>query len=256
MRLGEIYEILDEISPFETQESWDNSGLIVGSAERRIEKIVLSLDLDGDLIGAYGDKTLFVVHHPPIFGKLQRLDFGSYPANLLEKLIRSGQSVIALHTNFDKSHLNRYVFEEILGLQIDREEDFICEARVEWSLSQILQKVKDAFGTTNPRIVNAKEKIGRVALTTGSGASLIERVKADCFLTGDIKYHDAVKADSLGLMMIDIGHYESERFFPELLADELKKLPISVIIAQSKNPFCIDFPEKRDIVSHETEASG
>ncbi|HHO65209.1 MAG TPA: Nif3-like dinuclear metal center hexameric protein, partial [Epsilonproteobacteria bacterium] len=69
------------------------------------------------------------------------------------------------------------------------------------------------------------------------GASLMDEVEADCFLTGDIKYHDAMKAESLGLMMVDIGHYESERFFAEIMAEELKVLPILAIIANSKNPF-------------------
>jgi putative NIF3 family GTP cyclohydrolase 1 type 2 len=68
----------------------------------------------------------------------------------------------------------------------------------------------------------------------------MDEVKADCFLTGDIKYHDAMKAESLNPMMVDIGHYESERFFAEVMMDELKVLPILAIIANSKNPFHIE----------------
>jgi len=41
-------------------------------------------------------------------------------------------------------------------------------------------------------------------------------------------------------MMVDIGHYESEKFFAEILLEELKVLPILVIIANSKNPFHIE----------------
>jgi dinuclear metal center YbgI/SA1388 family protein len=241
MRIAEIYDILDEISPFELQETWDNSGLLIGSAEREISRIVLSLDIDEEMIRQFGENSLFILHHPPIFGKLSRLDFSEYPSNLIEKLILSGSSVIAMHTNFDKTHLNRYVFREILGLQIDRETDFICEARVQWSLEDAKRIVSDAFGLEYLKIVSPKERIEKVALTTGSGASLMGMTDADCFLTGDIKYHDAMEAMSRGLMMIDIGHYESERFFAPLLYDELKNLPISVIIAQSKNPFQIEY---------------
>jgi len=74
-------------------------------------------------------------------------------------------------------------------------------------------------------------------MTTGSGASLIDTIEADCFLTGDIKYHDAMKAASQNLMMVDIGHYESERFFVDILAEHLQVLPILAIISNSKNPF-------------------
>jgi GTP cyclohydrolase I len=41
----------------------------------------------------------------------------------------------------------------------------------------------------------------------------------------------------LGLNMIDIGHFESERFFGEILAEDLKNLGLTVIISSSKNPF-------------------
>ena len=65
----------------------------------------------------------------------------------------------------------------------------------------------------------------------------MDEVEADCFLTGDIKYHDAMKAMSQNLMMVDIGHYESEQFFVTVMVRELENLALSAIIANSKNPF-------------------
>jgi len=85
--------------------------------------------------------------------------------------------------------------------------------------------------------VKCHEQITSIALCTGSGASLMADVKADLFLTGDIKYHDAMTAKSLNLSMIDIGHFESECFFSEVLSTQLKDWQISVIISNSKNPF-------------------
>ncbi len=79
--------------------------------------------------------------------------------------------------------------------------------------------------------------IGSIALTTGSGASLMDSVESDCFLTGDIKYHDAMRAISRGLMLIDIGHYESEIFFSQIVKDELENLGVSAIICELENPF-------------------
>ncbi len=236
MKLQTIYDYLNELSPFELQESWDNSGLIVGHPEREVEKIVVSLDLDESMIEE-AEEVLFVVHHPLIFGKLTELDFRRYPANLIERLIRKRQSLIAMHTNFDRTHLNRYVFSHVLGLEPEREEPFLCEASVDWSLEELQARVKEAFGLERLRVVAPRERIGSVALCTGAGASMMDRVEAECFLTGDIKYHDAMKAMSQGLMMVDIGHFESERFFPEALMPQLKNLPISAIIAPSKNPF-------------------
>jgi putative NIF3 family GTP cyclohydrolase 1 type 2 len=98
--------------------------------------------------------------------------------------------------------------------------------------------VTDKLELDQKKVVSSnKERIKKVALTTGSGASLLAQVDADCFLTGDIKYHDAMLAKSLNIAMIDIGHYESEKFFAEILKLHLKNLGLSVIIATTKNPF-------------------
>jgi len=240
MKLQEIYDFLNSISPFELQEKWDNSGLIVGDLQREVSRVVVSLDIDEAMIEEAEEGTLFVVHHPLIFGKLTALDFGSYPANLIEKMILKKHSCIAMHTNFDQTHLNRYVFEKVLGFSLDRQEPFVCYAEGEWSKEALYGLLKEKLGLSLIKSVAPKECIGTIALTTGAGASLMDEVKADCFLTGDIKYHDAMKAESLDLMMVDIGHYESERFFAEVMMDELKVLPILAIIANSKNPFHIE----------------
>ncbi|MDD2451924.1 Nif3-like dinuclear metal center hexameric protein [Sulfurovum sp.] len=240
MKLQEIYDFLDKISPFELQEKWDNSGLIVGDMRREVSQVVISLDIDETMIEEAEEGTLFVVHHPLIFGKLTQLDFAKYPSNLIEKMILKRQSLIALHTNFDQTHLNRYVFEKVLGLKMAKEVPFVCMAQGEWNYKELLALIKEKFDLPTLRVVGKKEKITSIALTTGAGASLIDQINADCFLTGDIKYHDAMKAMSEDLMMVDIGHYESEKFFAEILYDELKVLPLLAIIAQSKNPFEID----------------
>jgi len=237
LKLKEIYAILDKLSPFETQEKWDNSGLIVGSFEDEVKEIVLSIDLDEELIDKFSPNTLFIVHHPLIFGKLNNLDFSKYPSNLIQKLILNRQSVIAMHTNFDKSHLNSYVFSEVLKFNLDYCDEFICATNEEFKFEDLIDRVKKAFNLPLLRVVNKKDNIKGVALTTGAGASLIDLVDVDCYITGDIKYHDAIKAQNQNLMLIEVGHYESERFFANALGNLLKTLNISVIITKSKNPF-------------------
>ena len=237
MKLQEIYNHLDKISPFELQEKWDNSGLIVGDMTREVSQIIVSLDIDFDMIKEAKEGTLFVVHHPLIFGKLTQLDFAKYPSNLMEEMILKKHSCIALHTNFDQTHLNRYVFEKVLGFKIQGQKSFLCTTSGEWNYKALLSLIKEKLDLPTLRVVGKKEKIKSIALCTGAGASLMDEVVADCFLTGDIKYHDAMKAMSEDLMMIDIGHYESEKFFAEILIEELKVLPILAIIANSKNPF-------------------
>ena len=237
MKIKHIMDILDEISPFDLQEKWDNSGLIVGDLDKNIEKIVLSIDVDEKLIDSVDEDTLLVTHHPLIFSGLKQLDYTKYPTNLLHKMITKNISNIAMHTNFDKTDLNNYVATEVLGYKIVHNEDFVVYFDLNEDFDDFVKKVSKSFNLSQTKVVKTKQHIKRVALTTGSGASLINSINADCFLTGDIKYHDAMEAKSLNLSLIDIGHYESEHFFAKIMQNHLKNLGLEVIISSSENPF-------------------
>ena len=68
-------------------------------------------------------------------------------------------------------------------------------------------------------------KISRVALCGGSGSFLLNAAKrreADIYLSADFKYHEFFDAEDQ-IVIADIGHYESEQFTTNLLADKLKK---------------------------------
>ena len=237
MKIEEIYNFLNELSPFDIQEKWDNSGLIVGDFSEEISKIVLSIDLDENLIDSLDENTLLITHHPLIFSGLKQLNFNKYPANLLHKMIRKNISNIAMHTNFDITHLNDYVAQEVLGYKIVKKDGFIAYFDVDEDFDTFAKRVSSVFNLPIAKTVKCSEVIKRVAFTTGSGCSLIPEIQADCFLTGDIKYHDAMEAKSINLSLIDIGHYESEHFFAQILAKHLKILGLEVIIASSENPF-------------------
>jgi GTP cyclohydrolase I len=237
MTIGELYNYLDEISPFALQEEWDNSGLLLGDFSEDVTKIYLSIDVDEQLVDMMDANSLLITHHPIIFGGLKQLQFNQYPAQLIRKMIQKNISNIAMHTNFDQTHLNDYVATQILGLKIMKKDGFVAYLQVDEKFDDFARKVADAFGLEHIKCVKAHDKIKTVALVTGSGASLMRSIQADCFLTGDIKYHDAMEAKSINLSMIDIGHYESEHYFGEILAAHLKNLGLAVIISKSENPF-------------------
>jgi dinuclear metal center YbgI/SA1388 family protein len=75
--------------------------------------------------------------------------------------------------------------------------------------------------------------VQKIALCGGAGSFLISKAlaeKADVYITADMKYHEFFDAD--GKMLIcDIGHYESEQFTTDLLADILhKKFPTFAVL--------------------------
>ena len=241
MKIKDIYDYLDSISPFNLQEKWDNSGLIVGNMNDKFKDIYISLDLDLDMIKQVKKNSLIITHHPLIFSAIKTLNNDTYSTKLLKKLIKKDISLISMHTNIDKSHLNNYVGCTILGLDFKKDEDFILSADINLSFKSFTKLLKDKLNLKTLKIVNVKKKIKTVSLTTGAGMSLLPSIKTDCFLTGDIKYHEAMEAYTRGICLIDIGHYESEIHFTTLLNTLLEKYlktnDKKAIMLKSHNPF-------------------
>ena len=94
MKLKKIYGFLNEISPFELQEEWDNSGLLVGSLNNEINKIYLTLDLDCEIINSADENSLIIAHHPLIFKPLKNVVPTSFSTKLLVKLIQKNISFV------------------------------------------------------------------------------------------------------------------------------------------------------------------
>lgn len=237
MKISEIYQYIDSFCPFSLQESWDNSGLLVGNFDNLVEKIYLSLDVDKNMLEKIDKNSLLITHHPLIFKGLKNFDTKTYPANLISIMINKNISLISIHTNFDKTHLNEFVTTEILNFKISKQENFICYVDYNDSFDNLISHVKQKFNLQNLRATKTKNFIKTLAITTGSGGDFIPYIKADCYLTGDLKYHQAICANENNLSLIDINHYESERYFPQALKLNLKNLPIRAIIINSTNPF-------------------
>lgn len=241
MKLFEIYNVLNEISPFELQEKWDNSGIIIGSLEDEIKNVYISIDLDLELVSTLEPNSLVITHHPLIFSGIKKVNYDTYSTKILKELIKKDISLISMHTNIDKTHLNRYIAQEILGFKINNQNEFIAYCEVNMDFDSLVKHLSEKLELKTTKAVRCKNFIKDIAIVTGSAMSLLDEVKADCFLTGDIKYHDAMEAKARGISLIDIRHYESERYFNSLLygllKEYLKKNELKAIISASKNPF-------------------
>ncbi len=238
VKVRTVYDILNEISPFEYQEEWDNSGLNVGDYNQDIEKIYISLDIDDGVIEEIEPNSLLITHHPLIFRGIKKVIPNRFSTKYLISLIQKNCALIAMHTNFDKTHLNHYFATKVLGLEGD-EEEFVFYSDVFMDFDELVKLVKEKMDLNILKVVKANDFVKKVAVTTGAGMSLLDNIKADCFLTGDIKYHEAMDAKSRGISLIDIGHYESEKYFVDALKDALRDVEIEIIKTNSKNPFSL-----------------
>jgi len=112
----------------------------------------------------------------------------------------------------------------------------------ELSLDEWAQQVQEKLRAPNVRVVQGGKAVLKVACAPGSGASVIGaavRAGCDCLVTGDIKHHDALKAQALGLSLIDATHTATERAAVGLIADALQTVPDLKIArcAIDTNPF-------------------
>jgi dinuclear metal center YbgI/SA1388 family protein len=91
------------------------------------------------------------------------------------------------------------------------------------TLADFAATVKEALQVETIRVVgNHQGSVSKVAVCGGSGASLLKeaaRQGADVLVTGDVKYHEARNAASLGLALIDAGHFATERLMAGHLAE-------------------------------------
>ncbi len=102
----------------------------------------------------------------------------------------------------------------------------IGELAEEITEDELFETVKQTFKVGNIRhSAKTGRKIRRVAVCGGSGASYIRTaiaMKADAYITADIKYHDWFLAEGK-ILLLDIGHYESEQFTKEIFYDIVTK---------------------------------
>ncbi len=119
------------------------------------------------------------------------------------------------------------------------------------SLKQLALLVKEDLGLSAVRLVgNPDLAIEEAAVCTGSGASLLKAFiasKAQVYISGDMKYHDAMEVLDAGKGIIDVGHFASEQIMVDNIVNRLrtwaKKFvshPISIdACRQEKDPFTV-----------------
>lgn len=95
------------------------------------------------------------------------------------------------------------------------------------TLGDFCEKVKQRLGLDQVRVVGDQNRtVKTVGVCSGSGAAFIDdahRIGCDCFVTGDVKYHDAQYGLELGMAIIDAGHFETENIVCEALERQLNR---------------------------------
>lgn len=107
-----------------------------------------------------------------------------------------------------------------------------------------LNYVKEKFNLKVIKFSGSKNEISRVAVCGGSGSFLTSAAKAmraDAYITSDIKYHEFFDAEN-ELLLMDIGHYESEIYTLEIFYEIIKeKMPNFAVIFCTTNTNSVQY---------------
>jgi len=253
-KIKEIKAFLESLVPPQSQDSWDNSGVqICFNEEREVKRLGFALSVSGEVLelSAQLGVELLITHHPITIGGVKRISAEGYPEALFLKALERGISIYSMHTNLDVSPYGpTVVIAKILGLT---QEEPLSEGTPSYGIvGRLKNKTKERvlllkLLSSLPRDVvrtvghSPEREVERVAICSGSGASLIDEAaqKAELYITGDVKYHDALKALELGLTVFDVGHFGSERLFykeiGKLLSESFPELELIAI--PEKSPF-------------------
>jgi len=120
MKIKEFIKYLETIAPPSLQESYDNSGLLIGDKETECTGILVSLDVTESIVEEALQKkcNLIVAHHPIIFKGIKKLNGKSYVERTVIFAIKNDIAIYAIHTNLDNvpDGVNKKIAEK-LGLQ-------------------------------------------------------------------------------------------------------------------------------------------
>ncbi len=252
MLIREIAEVIESFAPLRWQESYDNSGLIVGRPDDEVHAALLAVDVTEEVLDE-AEATgcdLVITHHPIVFHALKRFNSADAVQRCVERAIRRGIALYACHTNLDSApHGMSWRLAELLGiggLQL-LQPAAGSDSGVGFGVIGRLPRPESFAGfmlrlqqTLSLRVVRHSDPVSAevqcIALCTGAGASLIadaRRAGADLYLTADLKYNDFMTPDG-ALTVADIGHFESEYCAIRLLHDVLSKKMITFAVRESE----------------------
>ena len=250
MKTAEFLAWAESVWPASSAEAWDNPGLISGSLEQKHSKALITVDITNEVLEEALESgcTLIISHHPLLLGGIETLRQDAYKGSLLAKAIKNDIALFAAHTNAD---IVVGGVSDLLAKKIGIENAVALDGNIEGHgrigkiKPQTLEKFLSNIQTQIPKTARGISYIGdldstveTVALVAGSGMGFAHEVKADVFITSDIKHHPALdfkeqtKIDGAGAL-VEISHYAAESIWLEGLSEQLSTTGLEVVVSKT-----------------------
>ncbi len=244
-----IKQFFETKYPKDLAYEWDNVGLQVGTLNKEITGVLLTLDVTKDVVKEALKKraNVIIAHHPLIFKPLKNILSDSYKGSIIETLLKEDIAVYVSHTNYDLGHTGmNTVLADILGLTDTEILEYETPthgigkigAFEPMPMSEAIETIKHRLNMAHGRLITNRTNdkvIKKIAISGGSGASHMAMAKfkgADLYITGDVSYHQAHDMLQMGLSTLDIGHYV-EKHFTKALKQELEEAGLETPIYES-----------------------
>lgn len=255
-----LYAALDETWPFAHAEEWDRVGLIVGSADAMLSKVLLVVDVTELTVqeAVSGGYDAILAHHPLLLKGITSVTESTSKGALVSRLIRANCALIAAHTNADSGRsgvaevmAQRLQLVNTRPLQAHEHDVTTGIGRIgELRSATTLHALAEQLGTILPPTVtgvrvagSANQRVTIVALCPGAGDSLLEHPlvrESDVFITADLRHHPASESRDLAALgastpaLIDVSHWASEWLWLDQAAQTLRVLLPSVEFSVSE----------------------
>ncbi|MDO4562727.1 MAG: Nif3-like dinuclear metal center hexameric protein [Clostridia bacterium] len=228
----DLIDYIESFAPAALAAEFDNVGLLLGHTDKEINRALLCLDADLNVvkeavrIGA----DIVISHHPVIFDSLKRLCDDTPQGEALLLAAKNGISLYAAHTNFDeaKGGMNDSL-SSMLGMEVVsplcEAGGRLCAVKPAVTLGELCQRVSHVLGVRSVYTTHDLHKsIHTAALCTGGGASLSQAAidsGADVYISGDLKHAQILGMSLSNTAYIEIRHYDSEIIFTKLFSQRL-----------------------------------
>ena len=259
--VGDILNYINTLAPASMKMDWDNVGLLCGSRNTPVTKVLVALDpFETVCQEAYEEGAqLILTHHPLIFRAPNAVTDDSALGRSILFLAKHGISAINAHTNLDcapggvndtlaqKLGLTHITVIDPSGQTPEGENwGLLRQGNVnEQPLSEFLGTVKTALGCEGLRYVSGGKPVRKVAVGGGACAGeLMQVIGAGCdtFVTADVRYNQFWDAQDAGINLIDAGHFHTENPVCPVLVQKLQTaFPEISVVLSKKHGECTKF---------------
>ena len=238
--INQLSTFLESFAPLRLAEDWDNVGLLVGDRQSDAKKIMTCLTITpasaAEAIEREAD--IIVSHHPLPFRPLKRVTTDTIPGKLLFDLIRHNVAIYSSHTAFDSAAtgINQQLAQSLSMAEVqplivaEGDDEGVGSGRFgtlpeDLTVQDVADRLKLFLSIDRIRCVGkVTHAASKAAIACGSGGTFLlaaRRVGCDMLVTGEATFHTCLEAEAAGLSLLLVGHFASERFACEKLAEEI-----------------------------------